>query len=304
MRRERKFYTALAVLLFIPGAFAFWEFVYELCHMIGAVVSGDPTRAIIELKRMLPLILTAFMYAYLQAYTFGAYRASECLKRFRIWKANGVITIIMGAFITLYVVAGLVTGQYARIVEGYISPLFPLDMMIGGILFVLFGVFAIKYGEKIRSTQRVSDSAELVSYFRLFHMLSYLVASCGFAGFVYGVFTMDFMHGNLFYNVMLLLNFFTAFAMAVVYRFVFAEKSAGAERNRSRKKWSVGFLVFNIVIFVVYLASVELQSEAPNLNAFAVLPIEFTASFNAFPLVFGFNNILAPLVALIFRRKE
>lgn len=303
MNKERRFYSILSIILFIPGALCMWEFVFELCNMIGSIASNDPARAVVEFMRMAPFIVTTLIYIYLAAYTYAAYRAADCVKRFRIWKINGVITIILGASVILYIAFGWLSGQYARIIEGYLSPLFPLDIALGGALFVLVGILAICYGERIRASQRISASAELVSYFRLFHLLSYLVGCCGFAGVLYGVFTVDFTHGNIFFNVMLLLNYFSAFFMLVIYRFVFAEKKDTA-RDKSRTRWSVGFLIANIVIFALYMVSVELQNEAPGQNAFAILPIEFTASFNAFPLIYGANNILAPLVALVCRKRN
>lgn len=303
MNKERRFYSLLSIILFIPCALCMWEFVFELCHMIGSIASNDPYRAVVELRRMFPLILTTVIYIYMSSYTFAAYRASECVKRFRIWKINGAVTIVLGAAVVAYVAYGLITGLYARFVEGFISPLFPLDLALGGAMFILCGILSINYGEWIRSHQQVSATAEFKSYFRLFHILSYLVGCCGFAAFVYGLFTVDFTHGNIFFNIMLLLNYFTAFLMLVIYRFVYAQKKDTA-REKCRTRWAVGFLIVNIVLLALYMVSVELQNEAPGQNAFAILPIEFTASFNAFLVVYGANNILAPLAALIFRKRN
>ena len=347
--KERRFYTLLSFILFIPGAFSFWEFVYEMCNMIGSIASGDPAQALAELKRMLPLILTAFIYVYLAVKAFRAYTALP-KQRACIWRQTGLTSVIAGAVVCLYVIIGLITGQYARIIEGHISLLFPLDMVIGGVVFILYGVHAVRYSGRLgyRLEQEQTASAAptvstdrpypsgpicITSRFRFFHILSYLAAMCGFAACFYGTYVLDFAHGSIFFNIMLLLNYFSAFAMLIVYRFIYVEQPAGAhpvvepsadkhqaaghllndcptgEYSDVRKpslafKWSLGFLIGNIIIFILYLVSVELQNEAPNLNAFGLLPIEFTASFNAFPVIYGLNNIIAPLTALIKSRSR
>lgn len=303
-RREHRFYTILTILLFILGAFSFWEFIYELCNMIGSISCGDPGRALAELFRMLPLILTSFVYVYLQVYCLHAFRASSVKKRARIWAAGGVATMILGLGIAGYTVFGVITGTYAGIVEGYISPLFPLDIAIGGILFMVYGFFAVKYSRRIRKDGSNLPCPEKKRFAifrflgRIFCLLSYLVALCGFAACFYGTYVLDWTHGRLFFNIMLWLNYFIAFVMAVFFRFVYCELKS-EYRRPAMKRAGLVFLIINIILFVVYLGAVQIQNEAPNLNAFGILPIEFTASFNAFLPIYGLNNLLGPLTAFI-----
>lgn len=296
MSKEKRFYGILSIALFVINAFTFWEFIFELCHMAGCIVSGTPSEAIRELWRMFPLILTAFVEIYLASYVFKAYCTEKADRRARVWVRNGYIASALGLIVVVYTLVGMLTGRYERIVEGFPSPLFPLDMIIGGLLIAAFGVFSVVYGRRIERKGRVLAFSRIKGFFRLFHVISYMMALCGFAAFAYGLFDVDFSHGNIFFNIMLLLNYLTAAVMALVYRFVYAESD---RLVRTSRRLSLSFLIVNILLFGLYLLSVQLENEAPNLNAFAILPIEFTASFNAFMIAYGLNNIVVPLGAFV-----
>lgn len=297
-KKGHAFYTILTCGLFIIGAFTFWEFVYELCHMIAATVSKTPQYTIYEAKRMLPLILTALGEVYLAAYCFGAYRAASAAKAAKTWKVNGIITIVLGAVISLYVVWGLISGLYGRLVEGFISPLFPLDFLIGGVLMILYGVLAIVYGKEIAKGHKGYVSCCVKGWFRPFHILSYMITISSFAACVYGLFIIDFSHGGVFFNVMIWLVFFMAVLQAYAYRFIYAEQKYENKARASRNLGLVFFLA-NAVVFALYVVSFKMYPQASVDNVYGVLPIEYTASFNAFLPTFAFNNLIVPLVAFI-----
>ena len=309
-KKERRFYTILTIALFVLGSFTFWEFLFEFSNMVGSVVSGTPGRAIEELQRMFPLLFTALVEIYLAMFVNAAYRAGSEKSRVKIWRANGRVTVVLGAIIAVYVVVGWITGLYGRIVEGYISPLFPLDMMFGGLLLVLFGIMSVRYAgilEGKHTAMYFTNSKTRRGHRRHtcngWMVYSYMCALCSFAACIYGIFVLDFAHGNIFYNIMLWLNYFTAFAMAVVYRFVYVELK-DEYRNTASHKLGSGFLLVNIVLFALYMVSVQLENEAPNLNAFGILPVDFTASFNAFTVLYALNNLIAPLAAICRGEKK
>lgn len=300
MKKEKTFYSILTILIFIPGSFLMWEVIRELCNMIGSLVCGDTARVAAQAKRMAPLYFAAFILIYLQAFVHKAFTAYNQRNRARIWKRNGIASIVLGTLLAAFVGIWLIIGEYARIIEGYIYPLFPLDILIFGVLVILFGIFAYRYGDDVRwRGSKLEYFTDGVNPFaRIFRVLSYIVTMCSFVACAMAGFVIDWTHGGIFFNVMLCLVFFTPVAMALIYRFVFFNVSA-RKRNRFQIGTAVVFLIVNIVVLAVYMVSVQLQNEAPGQNAFAVLPVEFTASFNAFPLIYGANNIIAPLVALI-----
>ena len=303
-KRENLFYTVLQIVLFLLAAFSMWEFLYELCNIIGAIVSGCPAQAVVEAVRMAPMILTAFTYVYLNIWLLRAYRAATPEKRVSAWKVNGIITAVVGLCIALYIVIGLITGEYDRLVEGFLSPLFPLDLMLGGVLFIAYGVVSFLYGRKLEKQPSelpcgVKFGFSIVRGIdKVFYFLGFCVALCSFAACVYGIWVLDWTHGAVPFNIFLWLNYFTAFLMAVSYRFVWVNLK---EEFKPRAEVLLGifFLILNILLYAGYTVCVNVWNEAPNLNAYGIVPIDFTASFNAFALVMALNNLLSPLSALI-----
>ena len=307
---ERIFYSILSVILFGLGAFSFWDFIYALTNMAGSIVSNTASEAVVVWVRLFPMLLIAILLVYMACSVHTAFCATNQLKRASIWKRRGIVCIILGSIVCLYVIVGIITGEYEHIVEGYVTYLFPLDTIIYGVICILAGVTAVKYGGAISTKDggyyiapRVARNGRIKRAVNIWLVLSYLVSLCGFAAFVYGIFVLDFSHGAIFYNIMLLLNYGVAFVMFVIYRFVYLEKSID-ERDKCGACFGIVFLVINIVLFVLYTISVNIYNEAPNQNALGLLPIEFAASFNAFPFIYGTNNLIAPLCAVIISKKR
>lgn len=303
--KERRFYLIISVLAFIPAAFILWEIHYELWTIIGSFASHSPDQAAVHVRRMIPLYVTGLALIFFLIYTNGAYRAGSEHGRITKWRVGGIVMIILGAVTSLYVIIGLLTGEYARIVEGYLTPLFPLDFLLAGLLFAAMGFLSTHYSKVIsrKGTELpyVNDSGLFglrMCTFGLFRLLSLLVSLCAFAGSIWAFVVLDLAHGYLIYSIVLWLNFLTAFAMYVVYRYVFCELRA---EKRPAASFRLGciFLVINIVLFALHLLTVQIWNEAPDITAFGLLPADFLASKNLFALYFGLNNILAPLIAVI-----
>lgn len=297
-KKESLVYALLTAAAFIVGAFTFWEFLYQFCNMIGSIVSGTPTQALAQLVRMLPLVLTAVTYLFYGVALTSAFRARNQAVRGKIIARAGVTSAVLGALVLLYTLVGRFAGIYSSLVEGNPSPLYPLDHAFGGLLFIAIGLLAWRYAKALPKKGSALPESSFVRKggTRALMVLSYMVALCSFAACFYAFYVVDWTHGGLFFNVMLVLNYFSAFLMAAVYRFVYAEMK---EEYRPQAKICLGFsfLVLNAILFGLYMLSVQLQNEAPNLNAFGILPIEFTASFNAFLPIFVLNNLVGPLVA-------
>lgn len=297
---EKRLYSILAIIFWVLGSFGIWEVVYELSHMVGAIVSGDPGYALGELLRMLPLILLVAIFIFSGMFLHNAFIAENEKVRKRNWKAMGTFIIVMSSLIILYVPVGRLTGRYYRLVEGYPTALFPLDTVILGLALIVFGYWAVKrkpLGEFPYGICHFNGLLRGIG--RFFCMLSYFVSTAAFAGFVYGLFIMDWSHGYLFYNFMLLLVFGLAFGYFAVYRFIYC-RWPNEKKNAGLIKMSIISLVVAIVVMVLYLTAEQLYPMAPNQNAFALHPVDFTASVGVLPLLYGANNLLVPICALLY----
>jgi len=300
-KREHLFYTVLSAILFVAASFTMWEFLYALCNMIGAMVCADPEYALRELLRMLPQILFNFTLVFMLGYEVNAFRARKEGQRARIWKRDGIATIVMGVVIIVYIIVSLVTGRYGSIVEGYPSALFPLDLIIAGAGLCVYGVFSFKYGKKLEK-----DGSALPLFYdkrpffvrgidSFFGSILIMIELCAFAAAVTGLWVIDFAHGAVFYSIMVWLVYALAAFWLIVYRGVYDELKDEC-RRKGRLVLGLSAFGINLVVFALYMVSVQIYNEAPNLNAYGVLPIDFSASFNAFMVVFALNNVVAPLI--------
>lgn len=306
-RKEKRLYTVFSAVFFLTGSFSLWEFVYELSHMIGAIASRDPGYAEYELVRMLPATMFMLACLFCSISLHNAFIALNLRCRVKHWLFMGVFSVVIGLAIIIYIPVGIGKSMYFSLVEGFPTLLFPLDYMIAGGLLILYGIFAIAYSYKLKKKDTslpfvVSrHPAVLRKIGKLIGILPFFVGSAGFAAAVYGLTVLDWSHGAVFFNVMLWLNFFAAFLMLFLYRTVFCElRPEGEDRIVCLKSLSVTFIVLNIVIFILYNVSVEMYNEAPNLNAFGLLPADYTSTTNVFPFIYGLNNILTPLAALLY----
>ena len=303
-RRERRFYMFLSVIAFIPGAFALWEINYELWNMIGSVASGSPDMALTEALRMVPLYMAGAALILFLVYTNGAYRAKNEKARIRKWLAGGTVTVILGVITAAYVVIGVVLGEYGELIEGYVSPLYPLDMLLAGVVFIGIGFLSIHYAAVLRrkpsALPYVTDKGLFglrLCTFGCLRALGLAMAMIGFAASVWGIFVLDFTHGYLMYSIVLWLNYFTAFAMYFAYKYIFCETKPEI-RGTAAVKLGAIFLIVNVVLFALHLVTVQIWNEAPNVAAFGILPADFLSSMNVFAVAYGLNNILTPIVAI------
>ncbi|MBO4325688.1 MAG: hypothetical protein J5950_00250 [Clostridia bacterium] len=303
-RRERRFYMFFSILAFVPGAFALWEINYELWNMIGSVASNSPDMALTQTVRMLPLYLTGASFIFFLIYTNGAYRAKNVKARASKWCAGGIVMIVLGMITAAYVGIGVALGEYDRLIEGYVSPLFPLDMLLAGVIFIGVGFLSIRYskviGEKGSALPCVDDRGLFgwrLRTFGLLRALCLLMAMIGFAACFWGIFVLDFAHGCLMYGIVLWLNYFTAFAMYFAYKYIFCETKPGIRGTTAVKLGSI-FLIINVILFALHLITVQIWNEAPDVVAFGILPADFLTSMNIFAVFYGVNNILAPIIAI------
>lgn len=309
---EKRFYAIDSFLLFVVGSFFFWEFIYELSNMLGSISCGSPDQALTELIRVFPIIFAAFVTIYLAYCLHCAYQAKDKVTRAKVWRVNGQITIVLGIIEATYVILGDVLGIYEKLIEGYPTMLFPLDIFVYGVLIILYGVYSIIYSKIIVENDPEAPFINITlkngkkrKSLGFLTGLVYLFALAGFQACIRGFYILDFTHGAIFFNIMLWLMYFVPVEMFLVYRYVYIELPVSM-RVGKLKPIALTFLCINIVILGLYMLSVEIYNEAPNQNAFGILPLDFTASLNAFLLLYGSVAVITPIVALIesFRNKK
>ncbi len=303
-KKERVIYFTISLILFTLGSFLFFDFVYKLCNIVGAIVSATPAAALSDLKRSFPMMLLTVGVIHISIYLRCAYKAKSEGGRIKAFCVNGIISMTLGAVIFAYVFIGLINGQYAALIEGHPTLLFPLDMMVYGLLMAAHGVISFIYSIRLKKVPSAlpyhekSGCALMRGVNSFFYGVGYLIVLFSFASICYTPFVMDFTAGNLFFNVMMTLVHLTSVCGAAFYIFVFDEADQEC-KTAVQKQWSAVILGVNLILLILYIVSLQSAPEAPNLNAFGLLPIEYTASVNVFTLLYALLNICAPLSAFI-----
>ena len=312
-RKEYRFYQIFSILFFAATSYMLWHFLYFLCEMIGSIVESSPQESLRVLLRTFPWTLLTFAMVGMGIRVYNAYRAKDQKTRVHKWKRQGVTCFIVAVIDIAYVVANLIGGRYVKLVEGGPSLLFPLDTIIFSVIAILLGVLCLRYAKKLSengthlpfSPRKGNIIVRGLAQFGI--CVDYMIMLCMFAGFLLCFSVVDWSHEYQFFNVMLTLNYFAGALQFFVYRFVYSDLTDEAKPHGA-KVLALCHLILNVVLFALYMLSVQLQPEAPNQNAYGVLPIEFSASFNAFFVVLLLANILTPLIAfvkgLIIDRKK
>ncbi len=303
-KRERLVYYLIASGLFVLGSFLLFELLYDVCNIIGSIVSKTPSEGLKQLKRMLPLMLFTVAIVHFAISLRCAYRAKNEGGRVATFAYNGWISVGFGGAIILYIVVGLITGEYAKLVEGYPSLLFPLDLILCGAALIANGVFVYLYSRKLKEKPselpyRVDErNKHLRRADNVFYTIAYLIVSFSFASLCYTPFVMDFCNGYIFFNVMMIMVHLTAVASFAFYVFAYGGLQEGS-KAKAQREYAIVWLIVNALVWILYVVSLQLFPDAPNLNAFGLLPIEYTASVNAFMYIYLLHNIAAPTSALL-----
>ncbi len=302
-KKQRIIYFAVSALFFVLSSFLMFDFMYQICNMLGSVVSGTPSQAIVVLKRIIPQLVLTVGLVYANIYLRCAYKATNEKNRINAFKYNGYVCGVLGVITVLYVLIGVIAKQYYSLVEGHPSPLYPLDIALGGALLIAQGVLSVLYAEKLKTTPSELPYGGLrnkylrwVDYF--FYGVAYLFILFSFASLCYAPFIMNFSQGGIFFNIMMIFVHITAIFEFIFYVFAYNEALPELKKDIQRK-YSLIILAVNVLVLILYTVALQIAPYAPNNNAFGLLPIEYTASVNVFPILYSLVTVLAPLAAFL-----
>jgi len=306
---ERSVYNISFILFFALGGIAMYDYLFDLCNIIGAFVSGTPSEAIKHILYRLPVMLTAFILMYLGFCNFSIFRAETRQKRASGHKISGIVSIIFGIAVIAYVIASVVCGRYSSFIVGLPFAFFPLNYVVYGVFFVIYGIYSFCHGFKInKSGTRLPfcknrRNPVLRVILAPFIFILYVIISYMFGASIFGIFYMDWLHENVIYNIALTLCFTLPWVETMLYRLGYMELKDKV-KGIFLKRWSLIFLVANILAFALYLFAIRLNPASPYLNSGSMLPIDFASSFAAVIPVSVLTNILPPIITLLIGQKE
>lgn len=296
--------ACLIIVFFIISAFTFMNMLYGFVDCIGSIVSGSVDVALKDLMRSVPLFLVFFMSLWTLLLLQASFRKVNDEKWHKSLFKDAICIIAFGGVNIIYVIVGLITGNYLSIVEGSPTPIYPLDTVLFSVLFIILGVFVILYLKKFGKDhsfvleghgQIVTKARGAYCTFVTFWML---FALFGLSAGLYSLFIYDFKHGFAFYGIATILVYLLSPIFLGVWEFYYNELKEEKKKEFLLPLALCGLCV-SVIAVALYMISLSTGMDAPSNAGFGMFPIAFSASVNIATLLAVFTPLIVSIVALI-----
>ena len=296
--------SVVLAVVFTVAALCTFNFFYVLCDVIGSIVSGSPDCAIRDLLRSLPILLTLLgvCHVFIALHYVRRNVSEEKMTKGLLY--NSFAAIAFGGATILFVVIGLFTGIYSKIVTGYPSALYPLDALLGALAIVCVGVCALLWNKLFKEkfpyvVPNRADTAKGVE--KIFHHVFVgiwtICALYGLAAVINSTYIVDWTHGHVFYSVMLVIMFILPAIYLGIWEYYFTELK---EENRNNMLLiSIVGTCISVLVVGLYALAYNLDPQAPDLACFGILAVDYTASVNAATYIYAVCNLAVPVTSLV-----
>ena len=293
-KKDRLTHLIIFGLVLFSTSFLFYEELYEICNMIGSIVSGTSKQALVEFSRTFPYIMFVTYLIYSNIKYHVTYLSSKDV-RMKNYKTLSIVSYVFDTIIIVYTVIGYFL-DYHDLIETGPTYFYPFDLFVCGILVFIQGLY---FSKKAKNGDNLGDTnTSNKKLFRRYMTYFYLVALGGIAGVFYSFNVLDYSHGNVFFNIMFTLMYLMPVIMLVVYKYIYCELK-DEYKAKYCLTYGIVFMIINLIIFIVYLLIVRQNPQVLVQNCFGLLPIDYTASVNAFLLIYGITNLLTPIIVII-----
>lgn len=296
--------TLVVAFLYACCAFCMFNFIYLICNVVGSIVSGSPECAVRDFIRSSPilLILIATFNLLVSAHNFRRNVSTEI--RNKMLMRNSISAIVIAGLTIVLILIFFILGKYDSLIDGYPSYLYPLDAIIFSLLIIGFATISILYVKKFEEkhpyvgvNRAPSTKGKLRALRPIFETIWALAALYGLAAFIFSPVYIDWIHGHVFFSIMLVIMFVLPTVYYLWWEFYYNELKA--ENHKINLIPSIVGLCIGVLTVGLYCLAYNLDPQAPNLADFALLAVDYTASVNATALIYSACNIIIPLVALI-----
>ena len=287
-------------LFFVLSAFTFMNFLYCLSDCIGSIVCGSMDVAARDALRSIPIFLSFFLSlsGLMTACAFRWSKDPGTLRR--SVQKHALITVVLGAFVPLYVIGMRLAGRYLSLTEGAPSRLYPLDALLYALLFLAFGVGVLRYVKRAlppaAALQSPRRKRRVVA--RVFRAIWLLLGLYGFCGFFFGLFILDFTVGYVPYSLAMLLVSLLAFASLVVWELFYRSLSEDSQKTITLPL-SLVSLAVSLAADIAYFLALKHNLEGPSNVGFGILPVAVSASVNLATLLVVATPLIVSLTALV-----
>lgn len=296
--------TIITAVLYVFAAFCMFNFIYAMCDVVGSFVSGSPDAAIRDILRSLPIFLSFVATYNLLALAHNFRRNVSKEIRNKSLKYNSIAAISLAGVIIVTAFINLFRGAYDNLIEGYPSPLYPLDSILYSLFIIAVGILSLVYSKKweekhpylgVNRSPSAEGKEKVVHH--IFLVIWTLISLYGLAAFILSPIFIDWIHGHVFFSLMLVLMLILPTIYLLWWEFYYNELKATNRKNNLIPAL-VGLCV-GVIVVGLYCLAYNLDPQAPNLADFTLLAIDYTASVNATALLYSACNLIVPFVAVI-----
>ena len=303
-KRQSLIVSLLLIIFFVITSFLFMNMLYAFTDIVGSIVSGSVDVAIKDLLRTLPLFLVFFMGLWTLLLLQATFRKVNEEKWLKSLKKDAICILAFALVNIIYVIVGLISGQYLSIAEGSPTKLFPLDTIIYSIIFILIGVFVLLYAYKYKDSYPylVESRGNIVTKARgaycTFVTFWLLFALFGLSSSLYSLFIYDFAHGYAFFGTIVILCYLLSPILIGIWEFYYNELK---EEKKKEFLLPLGICSTSVslICVILYFVSLSTGMDAPANAGFGMFPIAFAASVNIATLLAVLTPLIVSIVALI-----
>ncbi len=251
-----------------------------------------------HLAKIVPAILAYWLPTYVLIVLHLIIHPASFKKLQRTYKINGIVLGLIGFGGAILVPAYVLLDIYHGFFQGFISPLFPFDILIIYIITFLLGAFLAHHGFKLKENPEeryIKPKKGIIRkiIFSIIKPLYLLLALYNFGAFLVGF---DFSnYGSPTFGFMIPFYFLMFIEGAL---FLYAEICGDSEYDQKMSKKTnkiIAWSIFGSIILLAALAFAFFLFEPDYLieNAIAYYPLDFMGSFNIAPII----TIVPPLLA-------
>jgi hypothetical protein len=227
-------------------------------------------------------------------------------KRLRwTYLANGGVIAFFAFLSWLFTIVNLAKGTYQAGLTGYITPLFPWDVFLLGLVYMGLGAFWIVKGWKLKESDgelfffpRSKSKLHLV-FASIFRPL-YVIISLYFTGaflFSLGIANYGGAKGWAMASAELLMLFLVG--QLALYEWGYKARPSQERSLQKSKKMSLWTLDIGLVLVAYFVISLVLAPDFLIEEATNLFPVDFMGSYKLAPYFLVLPSLIAPLSAFL-----
>lgn len=251
--------------------------------------------------KMFPVYISLLLPVYLLFITHLALYPQSEKKLVLTYRVNGIVFSGLSLFGAIMLIVYATNGTYNGFLQGGITSLFPLDMIILNFVFALAGGYLVYLSFKKKPEgpyfpSRHGTARKIFS--SIFRPLLVLFAIYHLGSFIFGLY--DANYGGTYEGYMIPLYILMLVPSLMLGFYEWGYKDGGTFQNEEKRtalSWSLfGSTLLLSVLMVVFLV---IEPDYILEEAIAFYPLDFMGSYNIAPIILSLPALIAEAVAII-----